>query len=94
MNETVAMVFMTDDLTKFKVLDGNRKIKESHRQELIASIDKHGFIMNPIIVNENFEVIDGQTRLAACKELGVPVYYIVVPKIGIDECELENVDDF
>lgn len=25
MNETVAMVFKTDDLTKFKVLDGNRK---------------------------------------------------------------------
>lgn len=57
---------------------------------MIASIDKHGFIMNPIIVNENFEVIDGQTRLAACKELGVPAYYIVVPKIGIDECMVLN----
>jgi hypothetical protein len=32
----------------------------------------------PIIVNENFHIIDGQHRFEACKQLNLPVYYIIV----------------
>ena len=64
----VATVYRTEDLSIFKTLKGNREVKENRKQTLIESIDKHGYITNPIIVNERFEVIDGQGRLAACKE--------------------------
>ena len=34
-------------------------------------------LMCPIIVNENYEIIDGQHRYSASKELGLPIRYIV-----------------
>lgn len=43
-----------------------------------------GFI-SPIIVNENFIVIDGQHRLTACQQLGIPVEYIIKPGLGDDD---------
>lgn len=89
-NKVIGRVFCTDDLEQFKVLGGNRMVKESHKQEIIRSLSSHGYIMNPIIVNDKMEVIDGQTRLAACKELHISVYYIVSPGIGIDECVVLN----
>ncbi len=89
-NKVIGEVFCTDDLEQFNVLGGNRMVRESHKHELIRSLNEHGYIMNPIIVNENMEVIDGQTRLAACRELKIPVYYVVSPGIGIDECVALN----
>lgn len=88
----VATVYRTNDLSMFKTLKANREVKESRKQALIESIDKNGYITNPIIVNERFEVIDGQGRLAACKELGSPIDYIIVPNIGIDECMVLNMN--
>lgn len=88
----VATVYRTDDLTIFKTLKGNRGVKENRKQALVESIDKYGFITNPIIVNERYEVIDGQGRLAACKELGSPIDYVIVPNIGIDECMVLNMN--
>lgn len=43
-----------------------------------------GFV-SPIIVNENLIVIDGQHRLTACKQLGIPVEYIIKPNLGEDD---------
>lgn len=86
----VATVYRTDDLSIFKTLTGNRAVKERRKQKLIESIDKHGYITNPIIVNEKYEVIEGQARLAACKELGSPIDFIIVPNIGINECQVLN----
>lgn len=88
----VATVYRTEDLSIFKTLKGNREVKENRKQTLVESIDKHGYITNPIIVNERFEVIDGQGRLAACKELGSPIDYVIVPNIGIEECMVLNMN--
>ena len=88
----VATVYRTDDLSIFKTLNGNREVKEIRKQALIESIDKNGYITNPIIVNEKYEVIDGQGRLSACMELGSPIDYIIVPNIGINECMVLNMN--
>lgn len=88
----VTTVYRTEDLSIFKTLLGNRAVKENRKQALIESIDKHGYITNPIIVNERYEVIDGQGRLAACKELNSPIDYIIVPNISIDECRILNMN--
>lgn len=34
---------------------------------------------SPIIVSEDFRIIDGQHRFEACKELGFPIYFLVMP---------------
>lgn len=92
MQKELGAIFLTDDLSVFKTLKGNREVKDARKQTLVESIDKNGYIANPIIVNEKYEVIDGQGRLAACKELGSPIAYTIVPGIGIKECMVLNMN--
>lgn len=74
----IGEVFKTDDYSLFKLSKFNRTVIlrkamiEQARQGLIA----------PIVVNEDFVVIDGQHRLAASKAAKVPVEYIVKPGLG------------
>lgn len=83
-------VYRETDYSKFKRLEGNRDVT-NHRVAIIKkSIEKIGYISNPIIVNERMQIIDGQGRVAALRELGLPVEYRVVPGLGIDECRYMN----
>lgn len=59
-------------------------------KNIIDSINTIGYICNPIIVNEKYEVIDGQHRLEAFRALAIPVDYIMVKGAGIEECRLLN----
>lgn len=90
MHKEIGTVYLTDELSMFKSLEANRDVKESRKQILISSIDKNGFIPVPIVVNEKYEVIDGQGRLAACKELGKEIAYTIVGGTGIKECRTLN----
>ncbi len=76
----------TSDYGMFKRMIGNRPVKEGHVRRLMDSMKKVGLIPEPIIINEKFEVINGQHRLEACKRLGLPVYYAIIPGIGEKEC--------
>ncbi len=77
----------------FKLLGGNRQIDYNHVKRLKRSMQSHPhmFASNPIEVNENMYIIDGQHRRQAAQELGVPVYYIVVPGATLEETRVENV---
>lgn len=67
----------TTDYKLFKKLDGNRDVKRTNA--LVKSILEFDLTMySPIIVSEDFRIIDGQHRFAACRELGLPIYYIVM----------------
>lgn len=79
-------ILKTTDYRMFKRMVGNRRIKEGHVKKLMDSMTKVGLIPAPIIVNEKFEVIDGQHRLEACLRLGLPVYYVIIPGVGEREC--------
>lgn len=83
-------VYKTEDYGTFKRLLGNRGVAKSRVKAIKDSIKKVGYISNPIICNEKLEVIDGQGRLEALKELGIPVEYRIVEGIGIDECRAMN----
>lgn len=73
------MAEKTTDYKKFKVLKGNRVVDKVHVKSLARSIALNPELLavRPILVNKNFEVIDGQHRLAAAKMVKVPVYYDV-----------------
>jgi len=85
----VFKVLMTHDYDKFKIMDNNREVNLLHVKRLIESFrEKH--LVCPIIVNDKFYVIDGQHRLMASKETGLPIYYIIIPSYGIEDVRILN----
>ena len=85
-----AEIHITTAYDKFKMLPYNRQI--DHEKRIMSSIRKIGYVPSIIVVNENMEIIDGQHRFAACKTLGLPIYYVIVPGLGIKQCsELNSV---
>lgn len=73
----VAAVQSTDKYDLFKTVDSNREVQETHVTRLMRAIGEKNLLhLNPIIVNGNNEVIDGQHRLEAAKRLKLPIYYI------------------
>ena len=92
MNTKDRIVYRTDEYQKFKDLYGNRELTEVRVRKIMESIQEVGYVCSPIIVNEKFEVIDGQGRLAAAIRLNLPVYYIVDEGIGVKECQSMNIN--
>lgn len=87
--KVVNQVVQTNNHSKFKRILGNRGVNKLHVKRLKESF-RQGYLMSPIIVNENLEIIDGQHRFTAAKELGIPVYYIVAEGYGLDEVKKLN----
>lgn len=73
------MTLPTKDYSIFKFREDNRaEISTPHLNKIIASIKAKNLLeFRPIIVNENMEVLDGQHRLLAAKQLGVEIYYMI-----------------
>lgn len=84
-NFTSHQIYSTKDYENFYILEGNRDIKAGHVERLVKAIEKQNLLSaNPMIVNENGDVIDGQHRLAAAEQLGIPVFFIVVPGLTVE----------
>ena len=79
----------TRDYDKFVLLPDNRDTDDAHIAELVVNIRKRGQLQ-PIIINEKNEIIDGQTRYKACKLLGIPVMYLMSYKTTIKDVLLIN----
>lgn len=68
----------TKDYERFKLLEFNRKtIDRRHVNRLKESITKNGYIGNPILVNDDYEIYDGQHRFIALKEMGMEIPFEV-----------------
>ena len=83
-------IYKTIDYYLFNKLCGNRDVLEGRKNVIKKSIQENGYIRNPIVVNENMEIIDGQGRFEALKELGLPVEYVIAEGIGHKECVVLN----
>lgn len=88
--KTQINIFTTTDYEQFKRLKGNRDVTNKRVAIIKESILQVGYISNPIIVNEDYEVIDGQGRLEALRQLGMPVEFRVIKGLGITECRAMN----
>jgi len=89
----------------FKSLKGNRPLEKTHIRKLKKSIENNNRLnLHPIIINQNYEIIDGQHRLEVAKQLGLDIFYIKSETINDEhliECnvnqkswEVENYIDF
>lgn len=81
----------TKDYSQFKLKKGNRAVVQGVVKRLVKSIEKKNLLeANPLIVNKKMEVIDGQHRLMAAKELNIPIYYVVLDMAELEEVHLLN----
>lgn len=88
-NKVINQVYETNDYSLFKQLKGNRTINMPNIRRLKDSFNIKQ-LENPIIVNEKFEIIDGQHRFKVCSELGLPVHYMICNNFGLQEVQMLN----
>ena len=81
----------TNDYGMFKKLDGNRSVDRKRIDRVKDSMLLTGLKCVPILVNEKYEVCEGQARLSAYKELGLPVPYIVQEGFTINDAISLNI---
>lgn len=81
------------DYSQFKFMEANREQSRGHVELLKKAFEEVGNLtrVQPILVNDNFEIIDGQHRFIACKELGLPIYYTLVEGLGVGEARSMNI---
>ena len=65
MKESKFKIYETTSYSQFKTMEGNRAVKDGRVNKIVESINKIGYVLSPILVNEKMEVIDGQGRLSA-----------------------------
>ena len=87
--KVVGKIYEEEDYSKFHILEGNRDI--NHSRKIYESIMEHGFFNVPILINENFEIIDGQGRFEALRQLGYPIRFVVEEGAGLDACRILNI---
>jgi hypothetical protein len=82
-------VHTTTDYFLFKPIDGNRNKNVLHLLRLKKSMQSN-YLFTVIIVNENYEIIDGQHRFECVKELQLPLHYIICKGYGLREVQILN----
>ena len=80
----------TDNYSKFKKIHSNRSLKTGILNKIEKSMVENGLMLDPIKVNEDWEVVDGQHRLHVSEKLGLGIYYIKVKGIGKKEMITQN----
>lgn len=87
--QLVGFIQETKNYGLFKFMEGNRDVNSAHLQNIVKSMQEK-YLISPIIVNEDFEIMDGQHRFSSCKELGAPILFIQIKGYGLDEVQRYN----
>lgn len=76
----------TRNYDQFIVVRGNRHLDAAHVKRLMRNMLEKGNLTDkfPIVVNDKMQIIDGQHRFAALKELGWAVAYRVEPNLNLE----------
>ena len=85
----VNKIYRSSDYDMFGNFEGNRETNECHVKNLMESFSENQ-IPVPIVVDHKFRVGDGQNRLEACKRLGIPVYYMIIPVLTLEDVKKLN----
>lgn len=89
MDRVVGQIYETYEYNKFKRVLGNRRLDSTNYNAILKSMQVEQ-LMKPILVNENFEIIDGQHRFAVEEALGLPVHYQIQEGYGLSEMVKTN----
>jgi hypothetical protein len=93
MSKQTNAVQQSTQYDKFKFLLNNREANRGHIELLKKSFEEVGNLtaVQPILVNDKFEIIDGQHRFVACRELNLPVFYTQVAGLTVDDARKMNI---
>lgn len=82
----------TENYDLFKRILGNRTINKAQVGRLQESFGNHPELTEavPIIVNDKMEIIDGQHRFRALKNLKLPIYYFKMKGMGLSSIQIIN----
>jgi len=87
--ESVNQILKTTNYDLFKSIDGNRRLNLLNVKKIKKSMEiVH--LQVPIIINAKYQIIDGQHRFEAAKQLGLPIYYIINHNYGLSEVHRLN----
>jgi hypothetical protein len=93
MNESSTKIHYTSDYGQFHFLRGNRDLNEAKINKIIKSVNEglNFFKYCPILVNEDFYIIDGQHRFVCCKKMKLPIFFVIVPNFSLRQiAEINN----
>jgi hypothetical protein len=84
-------IHSTKNFSMFKYFSSNRKIDKNHLNRLMASVEEKNLLKDfPILVNSDYYVLDGQTRLEVAKQLDIPIFYRISKDMIEDDISLIN----
>lgn len=84
-------VYHTTDYDLFHLLPQNRPIVPRQVRKLVEQIGRKNLLsVDPILVTSDMGIIDGQHRLSAARELGVPIFYKVAAQLSKEDIALLN----
>lgn len=89
MNKSNYEVLVTDSYDIFSFMKGNRNVNPFNLKRITESM-KTRCLFSPILVNNKMEIVDGQHRFLAQKELKLPIYYINVGDYSTEEVHILN----
>ena len=76
MGNPIEEVMKTHDYELFEIMGTNRDIDWQKVSDIANNFDDAISKATPIIVNEKYEIIDGQHRYHVCEQLGKPIYFM------------------
>jgi len=75
-------IYTSSDYSIFVLSELNRV--PGHYKKVLQSIQENDYTKyQPILVNKKMEIVDGQNRFLACRDLGLPIHFIVSETINI-----------
>lgn len=81
-DKVIGEIYSTMDYSKFNFERTNRDLGSLKKlREVAASV---GFL-TPILVNEEYTIIDGQHRFSVARDMKIPIKFIIIENAGKDE---------
>jgi hypothetical protein len=93
MSTPYSTVYVTSNYESFGFISGNREINSSNLEKIKESLKTKQILESAIIVGYSpndldgkvFKIIEGQHRFVACKQLGLPLSFIVRMDFDIND---------
>jgi hypothetical protein len=87
------IIGQTYDYPRFRFLESNREVDQANKNIIRRSLEDVPELMpyEPIKVNENWYILDGQHRFEDYRDAGLPVPYMVCPGLRIKHARQLNI---
>lgn len=87
------VVQSTKNYKQFKLMGQNRLLSQGHIESIKKAFTEIGNLtrVQPILVNERYEIIDGQHRFVAAQQMSEPIYFTMQHGLRIRDARNMNI---